>query len=198
MFTWTATPTRPLVPIGKQISIGRAEAQLVAKRLMEASAKYLQRHLERERASTGRLGRAITDPRAYAVTKDRILLFDRDFMFAQVPYWLAIDRGSSASVGRYLHGVWHLGGEFHAWGQATGELLYRSGSNSRVAPVRQRPEQANAGAQRLLGPGGGRTFGRIGKAIGAHNYIEAAREAFTRQQQQALVRHAVKHYMRNR
>jgi len=195
-------PTQPLIRPGIQPRLSRVDAEYVARALQRAAVDELDKSLARRAASTGRLKKVLEEPAQIKVTDRRLQVFDHAYLTARVPYWQAIDLGSTRSVGRRLSGVWRLGGEFSPWGAATGQILYRSGSNSRVNPVRRSAKASSVAYQLLIQQGvppeDARVWGRIRRPITAHHYMQAARRAFTPQMRNLLARQLARQYLRRR
>lgn len=200
IFQLRMTPTRPLIRTGRAVKLNQVDAEFVGRHLQRAAVDALDKSLVRRAASTGRLKQVLSESGQVRVEGRRLRLFPTAYLNERVPYWKAIDLGSHASVGRRLSGVWRLGGEFSPWGAATGQILYRSGSNSRVNPVRRSAKAASAAYQLLVQQGvpadQARVWGVITKPIGPHRYMDAAQQAFGPAQRSLLARELARQYLR--
>ncbi len=176
---------------GGEVALDTAVARAIMDQMSAAAEEQLRSELRRPNASTGRLAKAFWDDRGRRVVKNRIEMFIASFYDEYVPYWRAIDQGSTASLGRLLSGAWTLGGEVTPWGEGTGQRLYRQGASSRILAVRRTRKAATA-ARRLLRAQGvpaeraRKVTGIIREPIHAHHFVRAAREAFHRAQAQQL------------
>jgi hypothetical protein len=194
------------VPIGEDLTLEGVTARGIADRMIEASQAKL--HLERRRpnAFTGRLSRALGDPRGHDVKRNKIELFQVAFLDEHVPYWRAIDQGSVRAKGRLLSGVWTAGGVLSPWGfgpDVGGQRLFRAGASSRVGPPvgagreGRRSRRAATAARAMLRDAGyswqeaSRVTGIIENPITAENYIEQARRSFHREDAQKLASEAM-------
>jgi len=195
-------PTRELIRTGFQPKLNRVDAEFVGRTIQRAAVDELDKSLVRRAASTGRLKKVLAEPRHVVVSERRLQVFNRAVLNQAVPYWQAIDLGSTRSVGRRLSGVWRLGGEFSSWGAGTGQILYRSGSNSRVNPVRRSAKAASVAYQLLMqqgvDPEDARVFGVVKRPITAHRYMDAGRRAFTPAMRNLLAKELARQYLRRR
>jgi len=144
----------------------------LARELADDMADRLQASLVRDEASTGRLKRAILDPRNRSADQFGFGVGDVDFLDnSEAKYWRAIEQGTTHFVGRKLTGVWgDMGGsEFSPFGPRTAhERLYPMG------PVAARMLLRSAGYDRSEL----NVRGVIEEPIHAHRYMQGAWENF--------------------
>ncbi len=203
--TLDVTPLQ--VPEG--VDVEADVAANIAGKMIAAAQAQLVKEAKRPESHTGRLSKAIDDPRGKEIAGNKIQLFKASFLDEYVPYWRAIDQGSDLAVRqrRLLTGLFTSGGELTPFpnvparygraGLSTSsgpgrrdQRLFRPGATSRVGP--RRSATAATRARKLLQEAGypnrfaSRVSGLVRNPIKPEHYIRAAREAFHREDAQKL------------
>lgn len=86
-------------------AVGRANAR-IARRVQEQAARNLKSTIVRKEQSTGKLEKAILDPRAVYSDAQRIIIGVGDFLDVQASYWRAVEEGAPGLQGRVVFGFW--------------------------------------------------------------------------------------------
>lgn len=166
---------------GNVIDMPKAVADSIGFAMNEAGAKYIEKHIKREEASTGRLAAAIRSERNRKVQGNTLQVMLPEFLDQEVPYWRAIDQGSSRALGRRLAGVFAEGGD-------PSPLSFGAAFSGNRVQTFLGPRQLGRGraaevGRAMLEDSGFegsdlRTFFRVKRAIKPMRYSDAIREAF--------------------